>query len=254
MKAGQHTSDDRLAAELAASGGKTLLAVRASGLFSARELGQTGDAMSQELLSRALHVHRPRDVVLSEEGDADPLRLEAARVWIIDPLDGSREYADGRADWAVHVALSVDGVPRASAVALPALDRVMCTAQVPPLSDRGSGRLRIAVSRTRPPQFAERVADRLRGKLVPMGSAGFKAMAVLTGAADAYLHAGGQYEWDSAAPVGVAVAAGLHASRIDGSPLIYNRPDPALPDLLICRPELAAMLLGAVAAAWGAEQ
>jgi 3'(2'), 5'-bisphosphate nucleotidase len=246
-------SDDRLAAELAVAGGKTLLAVRASGLFSAGELGQTGDAMSHVLLSRALDVHRPGDVVLSEEADADPPRLDAERVWIIDPLDGSREYADGRADWAVHVALSVDGVPGACAVALPALGRVMSTAHNPRLRDRDPGQLRIAVSRTRPPELAERVAHRLRGKLVLMGSAGFKAMAVLTGAADAYLHAGGQYEWDSAAPVGVAVAAGLHASRIDGSPLIYNRPDPELPDLLICRPELAGALLGAVEAARGAD-
>jgi 3'(2'), 5'-bisphosphate nucleotidase len=190
--------------------------------------------------------------VLSEEGDADP-PPGAGRVWIIDPLDGSREYAEGRADWAVHVALSVDGVPGASAVALPALDCVMSTAHIPQLPDRDPGQVRIAVSRSRPPAFAERLADCVRGKLVPMGSAGFKAMAVLTGAADAYLHAGGQYEWDSAAPVGVAVAAGLHASRIDGSPLIYNRSDPVLPDVLICRPELAGALLDAVEQVRGAE-
>jgi 3'(2'), 5'-bisphosphate nucleotidase len=249
-----YDSDDQLAAALAVAAGHTLLAVRASGLFAAGELGQTGDAMSHTLLLRALGVHRPGDVVLSEEADADPRRLEAARVWIIDPLDGTREYGDGRADWAVHVALSIDGVLRASAVALPALDRVMSTAHVPLLPDRDPGPIRIAVSRRRPPELAERVAARLRGTLVPMGSAGFKAMAVLRGEADAYLHAGGQYEWDSAAPVGVAVAAGLHASRIDGSPLTYNRPDPELPDLLICRSEIAGMLLGAVEAASGADR
>jgi 3'(2'), 5'-bisphosphate nucleotidase len=242
-----YSSDDRLAAELADAGGKTLLAVRASGLFTAGELGQTGDAMSHVLLSRALDVHRPGDGVLSEEGDADPARRGAERVWIIDPLDGTREYAEGRADWAVHVALSVDGAPGASAVALPALDRVMSTAHIPPLPDRDPGQLRIAVSRSRPPAIAELVAERLGAELVPMGSAGFKAMAVLTGAVDAYVHAGGQYEWDSAAPVGVAHAHGLHASRIDGSTLLYNRPDPLLPDLLICRPELAGELLAALA-------
>jgi 3'(2'), 5'-bisphosphate nucleotidase len=239
--------DDRLAAELAAAGGKTLLAVRASGLFTAGELGQTGDAMSHALLSRALDVHRPGDEVLSEEGVGDPPQRGAERVWIIDPLDGTREYAEGRADWAVHVALSVDGVPGASAVALPALNRVMSTAHILPLPDRDPGQLRIAVSRSRPPAIAELVAERLGAELVPMGSAGFKAMAVLTGAADAYVHAGGQYEWDSAAPVGVAHAHGLHASRIDGSTLVYNRPDPLLPDLLICRPELAGELLAALA-------
>jgi 3'(2'), 5'-bisphosphate nucleotidase len=242
-----YSSDDRLAAELAAAGGKTLLAVRASGLFTAGELGQTGDAMSHVLLSRALDVHRPGDEVLSEEGDADPARRGGERVWIIDPLDGTREYAEGREDWAVHVALSVDGVPRASAVALPGLDLVMSTAHTPLLPDRDPGQLRIAVSRSRPPAIAELVASRLGAELVRMGSAGFKAMAVLTGAVDAYVHAGGQYEWDSAAPVGVALAHGLHASRIDGSTLVYNRPDPLLPDLLICRPELSGELLAALA-------
>jgi 3'(2'), 5'-bisphosphate nucleotidase len=240
-------SDDSLAAELAAAAGKTLLAVRASGLFTADELGETGDELSHVLLSRALDAHRPEDGMLSEEGDADPPRRRAKRVWIIDPLDGTREYAEGRADWAVHVALSVDGVPGASAVALPALDRVMSTGHIRLLPDRDPGRLRIAVSRSRAPAIAELVAERLGAELVPMGSAGFKAMAVLTGAVDAYVHAGGQYEWDSAAPVGVALAHGLHASRIDGSTLVYNRPDPLLPDLVICRPAVAGELLAALA-------
>jgi 3'(2'), 5'-bisphosphate nucleotidase len=185
--------------------------------------------------------------VLSEEAIDDISRLEASRVWIIDPLDGTREYAEGRKDWAVHVALHVDGVLGPSAVALPGLDRVMSSAAVTPLPEATEGPLRIAVSRTRAPSIAERVAERLAAELVPMGSAGFKAMAVLTGSVDAYLHAGGQYEWDSAAPVGVALAHGLHASRIDGSALVYNRPDPLLADLLICRPELADRLLAALA-------
>lgn len=242
-----HGSDDPLAAELAAAAGKTLLAVRESGLYNADELGQRGDAISHLLLCRALRVHRPADALLSEEALDGEARLGAGRLWIIDPLDGSREFGEGREDWAVHVALTVDGVPGACAVALPALGRVVSTADIARLPDRDPGRVRIAVSRSRPPAIAERIAETLGAELVPMGSAGFKAMAVLSGAVDAYVHAGGQYEWDSAAPVGVALAHGLHASRIDGSALVYNRPDPLLPDLLICRPELADGLLAALA-------
>ena len=244
--------DTELATDLAAAAGRVLTATRESGLFADRELGSAGDAVSQELLSRALDSHRPNDAVLSEEAKDDSARLEAERVWIIDPLDGTREYGEGREDWAVHVALTVGGVPGPSAVALPGLDRVMSSAADAAMPPPSEGPLRIAVSRTRPPAVAERVADRLGGELVPMGSAGFKAMAVLVGKADAYLHAGGQYEWDSAAPVGVALAHGLHASRIDGSALTYNRPDPLLPDLLICRPELADELLEVIASEGGA--
>jgi 3'(2'), 5'-bisphosphate nucleotidase len=190
--------------------------------------------------------------VLSEESADDHARLAHDRVWIIDPLDGTREYSEGRADWAVHVALCIGGAPTAaSAVTIPARGELYApdvepTPGPPPHS---GGRLRIAVSRSRPPALAERVAVELDAELVPLGSAGYKAIAVLTGEVDAYLHGGGQYEWDSAAPVGVALAAGLHASRIDGSPLRYNQPDPLLPDLLICRAELAKPLLGAIAAA-----
>jgi 3'(2'), 5'-bisphosphate nucleotidase len=240
-------NDVALATSLATAAGEVLLAARNSGLFANRELGSTGDALSQVLLSRALGSHRPLDAVLSEEALDDISRLDADRVWIIDPVDGTREYGEGREDWAVHVTLAVDGVPGPSAVALPGLGRVMSSAAVTPLPEANERPLRIAVSRTRAPAIAERVAERLGAELVPMGSAGFKAMAVLTGAVDAYLHAGGQYEWDSAAPVGVALAHGVHASRIDGSALVYNRPDPLLPDLLICRPELADRLLAALA-------
>jgi 3'(2'), 5'-bisphosphate nucleotidase len=172
--------------------------------------------------------------VLSEEAPDDLGRLTADRVWIIDPLDGSREYAEpGRSDWAVHVALWERGDLTAGAVALPAFE---------PGPPRPPGRARIVVSRTRPPDIAAQVADSINAVLVPMGSAGAKAMAVVRGEADAYLHAGGMHEWDSAAPVFVARAAGLHASRLDGRPLRYNQPDPWLPDLLICRPELAGVL------------
>ena len=187
---------------------------------------------------------RPDDAVLSEESVDDHVRLQRDRVWIIDPLDGTREYNEQpREDWAVHVALAVRGTPVAGAVALPASGVVLHTGHPPVVPDRGAGRLRLVVSRTRPTAIAEQLAVALDAELVPMGSAGAKAMAVVRGDVDVYAHSGGQYEWDSCAPVAVAAAAGLHVSRLDGSPLVYNQPDPYLPDLLICRPELAARVL-----------
>jgi 3'(2'), 5'-bisphosphate nucleotidase len=186
---------------------------------------------------------RPADAVLSEEADDDPARLTADRVWITDPLDGTREFAEGRDDWAVHVALWSDGDLVAGAVALPALGRTVATDAPPTVPSRTSERPRIAVSRSRAPRIAQVAARELDADLVPMGSAGYKVAAVLFGEVDAYIHAGGQYEWDSAAPVVVARAAGLHASRLDGSALVYNRPDPYLPDLIVCRPELAPEFL-----------
>ena len=240
--------DARLAEKLARYAGDLLLDLRSTGLFEGRELGRAGDALSQALLANALAVHVPGDAVLSEEKVDDPSRLAEDRVWIIDPLDGTREYGEQREDWAVHVCLSVNGVPGPSAVALPGRGEVWSTAALTPLLDASTRPLRIAVSRSRAPEIATLVAADVGAELVPMGSAGFKAMAVLGGTVDAYLHAGGQYEWDSAAPVGVAVAHGLHASRIDGSALEYNQRDPLLPDLLICRPERAEELLLAVAA------
>ncbi|KJK46046.1 MFS transporter [Lentzea aerocolonigenes] len=225
-------TDGELAARLATGTGRLLVRVRPG----------DGDRIAQEFLAAQLKEHRPHDAVLSEEAPDDRRRLTSERVWIIDPLDGSREYAEpGRTDWAVHVALWHAGRLVAAAVALPALARTFGTDQ-PVALPAPHARPRIAISRTRPPAFAQRVADAVHGVLVPMGSAGAKAMAVVRGEADAYLHAGGMYEWDSAAPVAVARAAGLHASRVDGRPLEYNQPDPWLPDLLICRPELAGVL------------
>ena len=173
----------------------------------------------------------------------DLARLDASRVWIIDPLDGTREYSEGRHDWAVHVALWEDGDLTAAAVALPGRGRVLSTADEVDLPERPSGPMRIAVSRSRPPEQAQWLVDEAGAELVPMGSAGYKALAVLLGEADAYVHAGGQYEWDSAAPVAVARAAGLHTSRVDGSELRYNQPDPRLPDLIVARPEVAEPIL-----------
>jgi 3'(2'), 5'-bisphosphate nucleotidase len=237
-------SDHEVAAQLATEAGQLLLAGREE-LADATEADRktAGDKRSHDYLMEALARMRPDDAVLSEEGVDDPVRLSAQRVWIVDPLDGTREFSElGRRDWAVHVALWESGVLMAGAVALPAQGVTLATPDpVPPPAY--SGEPRIVVSRTRPPEIALKVRDELNGTLVPMGSAGAKVAAVIQGLADVYVHAGGQYEWDSAAPVAVARAAGLHTSRIDGSPLVYNRSDPTLPDLVVCRPEYADAVL-----------
>ena len=245
--------DDRIAAELAEQAGRRLLDLRADG-GAPDDLRKAGDRLSHDFLAAELAARRPGDAVLSEEGRDDPARLSASRVWIVDPLDGTREFGEpGRTDWAVHVALWERGSLTAGAVALPAQGQVLSTAAPPVLppaaATGGMGRgLRIVVSRTRPPAFLDRLGDFADVTLLPLGSAGAKAAAVLRGEADAYVHAGGQYEWDSAAPVAVALAAGLHASRIDGSDLVYNQPDPVLPDILICPAALAGPLLEAIGA------
>ena len=260
--------DDRLAAELAERAGELLLELRAGGGDPAG-LRKAGDRLSHEFLAAELAARRPGDAVLSEEGRDDPVRLSADRVWIVDPLDGTREFGEaGRTDWAVHVALWQRGGGReaggrgqaergqltAGAVALPAQGQVLSTTAPPKVptvnGDSGIGsQLRIVVSRTRPPAFLARLREETAVTLVPMGSAGAKAAAVMLGEVDAYVHAGGQYEWDSAAPAAVALAAGLHASRLDGSALQYNQPDPVLPDILICPVVLAESLLEAIGAA-----
>jgi 3'(2'), 5'-bisphosphate nucleotidase len=250
--AAEHDDDHRLAAAIATDAGRLLLDLRArltSGELDPTEARAEGDRRSHELITAALAAARPGDAVLSEEGRLDPARLDAERVWIVDPLDGTREFGEPpRSDWAVHVALVVGGTPVVGAVALPALDVTLATDPPPPAPPPLDGPPRVVVSRTRPPAAALTLAQALDGELVEMGSAGAKAMAVLRGEVDVYAHSGGQYEWDSAAPVAVAVAAGLHASRIDGSPLRYNNADPYLPDLLICRQELAQRSLAALAA------
>ncbi|BDT91396.1 3'-phosphoadenosine 5'-phosphate phosphatase [Nocardia sputorum] len=232
--------DHAVAAEAAAQVGRRLLAIREQG-------GAAGDRHGNELLLELLHRLRPDDAVLSEESPDDHSRLDRRRVWIIDPLDGTREYGEPpRTDWAVHVALAVDHVPVAGAVALPGTGLVLHTGEPPAPPSRSAGPLRIAISRSRPSELVRRVVTSLSAMPVPMGSAGAKAMAVVQGVADAYLHSGGQYEWDSCAPVAVAAAAGLHVSRLDGTTLRYNQADPYLPDLLICRPEFVEIIVGAV--------
>jgi 3'(2'), 5'-bisphosphate nucleotidase len=241
-------SDHELAARLATQAGELLLAVRTELTdATAAERKSAGDKRSHDFLMAALAEHRPEDAVLSEEASeedkANSVRLTAQRVWIVDPLDGTREFSElGRDDWAVHVALWESGDLVAGAVALPAQGVTLATPDVaaPPAAPATP---RIVVSRTRPPAVALAVRDALDGTLVEMGSAGAKVASVVQGLADVYVHAGGQYEWDSAAPVAVARAAGLYTSRIDGSPLVYNRADPLLPDLIVCRPELAEAVL-----------
>jgi 3'(2'), 5'-bisphosphate nucleotidase len=238
-------NDHEIAAALAGEAGHLLVELRAGG---GPDLKSEGDRRSNELLLSRLAELRPDDAVLSEESVDDPSRLEATRVWIIDPLDGTREFGEPpRTDWAVHVALTVGGTPVAGAVALPGLDVVLETGTPPNVAPAQGGPPRLAVSRTRPPACTQVLVDAMGATLVEMGSAGAKAMAVILGDVDVYAHAGGQYEWDSCAPVAVAAAAGLHVSRLDGSPLRYNQPDPYLPDLLICRPELVDQVLDALA-------
>ena len=240
-------SDGDLAAHLADTAGKLLIAVRTSGLLSLKALGKAGDATANQFLCHALREQRPDDGLLSEEEKDNPARLDQSRVWIVDPVDGTREYGEARTDWAVHVALAIGGAPALGAVALPGLGEVLRSDRpgvVPP----APARLRMVVSRTRPAREATEVAEKLGAELVPMGSAGAKAMAIIRGEADIYLHSGGQYEWDSCAPVAVALAHGLHASRIDGAPLVYNQADVYMPDLLICRKEHADMVLKEIAA------
>jgi 3'(2'), 5'-bisphosphate nucleotidase len=244
-------ADDLLARDLAAAAGERLLAIRSRD-GSVDERRRAGDLGSQEYLAAELARLRPGDAVLSEEAADDPARLTAGRVWIVDPLDGTREFGEpGRVDWAVHVALWERGELTAGAVALPAQRQVLSTAEPPPSPKpvADGAMLKIVVSRSRPPEFMTSLAEQLGAELVPLGSAGAKAAAVITGAADAYVHAGGQYEWDTAAPVAVARSAGLHASRIDGSSLGYNSEQPWMPDILICPFELASLLLGAIGAA-----
>jgi 3'(2'), 5'-bisphosphate nucleotidase len=235
-------NDSELAAHLAHVAGKLLLDVRGSDLFTAKALGSAGDQTANQFLCHAIRAQRPDDGLLSEEEKDNPDRLAKSRVWIVDPVDGTREYGENRSDWAVHIGLAIDGQPVVGAVAMPDLDVVYRSDQAQPLS-AGSTKPRMVVSRTRPAQEALDVARNIGAELVPMGSAGAKAMAVVRGEAEIYLHTGGQYEWDSCAPVAVAMAHGLHVSRIDGTPLIYNQANLYMPDLLICRTEWAESVL-----------
>ncbi|UIJ46984.1 3'(2'),5'-bisphosphate nucleotidase CysQ [Sphingomonas cannabina] len=234
-------TDAELAHAIAGEAGTLLLELR-RGRAPGRALGDAGDREAQALIAARLAAARPDDFVLSEEAADDPARCAASRLWVVDPLDGTAEYAEGRDDWAVHIGLSIDGAPAAGAVALPARGLVIATDAPPPPAPLHQPP-RMVVSRSRAPHECPGIAAAIGAELVPMGSAGAKAMAVVLGEADIYLHSGGQYVWDNCAPAAVALAAGLHVSRLDGSPLVYNCVDTYLPDLLICRPELAEPVL-----------
>lgn len=239
-------TDAELAAHLAQQAGRILIEVRNSDMFEGKALGKAGDATANQFLVNALIAQRGDDGLLSEESKDTQERLSKERVWIVDPVDGTREYGEKRTDWAVHVGLAIGGEAVIGAVALPGMDSVLRTDQpqaVPPAPEK----LRMVVSRTRPAPEAVAVSEAIGAELVPMGSAGAKAMSVILGTSDIYLHSGGQFEWDSCAPVAVAAAHGLHCSRIDGSPLVYNQQDTYLPDLLICRKEHAEMVLAEIA-------
>ena len=235
-------TDAELAAHLAHIAGRLLLEVRDSGLITGKELGDAGDKTANQFLVAALREQRPDDGLLSEEEKDSPERLNKSRVWIVDPVDGTREYGEARSDWAVHVGLAIDGKPEIGAVGLPGLGVILRT-DTPAALPEAAAKPRMVVSRTRPAKEAVAVAEQIGAELVPMGSAGAKAMSIVRGEAEIYLHTGGQYEWDSCAPAAVAVAHGLHVSRVDGSPLIYNQQDVYMPDLLICRPEWADRVL-----------
>jgi 3'(2'), 5'-bisphosphate nucleotidase len=245
LEPGALTDDTELAHRLAQDAGTILRVLQQSATLDGEALGDEGDRRANAFIIETLRRARPADAILSEEQKCDGERLKQSRVWIIDPLDGTREFREGRNDWAVHIALAIDGMASIGAVALPGLDVTLSSGQqfdTPPLN----APLRMLVSRSRPAPEAVAVAKKLSAELVPMGSAGAKAMAVVRGEADIYLHTGGQYEWDNCAPIAVAQAAGLHCSRIDGSPMRYNNADPYLPDLLICRPELVDAVMAAL--------
>lgn len=243
-------TDAELAAHLAEVAGRLLLEVRGSGLLSDKALGKAGDQTANQFLIHAIREHRPDDGLLSEEEKDNFERLAHSRVWIIDPVDGTREYGEERSDWAVHVGLAIDGVATVGAVALPGMGVLLRTDQPQPLAPLAATP-RMVVSRSRPAKEALAVAEALGAELVEMGSAGAKAMAVVLGEAEIYLHTGGQFEWDSCAPVAVAAAHGLHVSRADGTPLSYNQSDTYMPDLLICRQEWAQAVLEQVRIASG---
>lgn len=243
----QLSRENRAAVEFAREAGEALAELR-SGSMLGRALGRQGDELSHHILINRLLDRFPDDRIRSEESDApasfpaDQSDRASGRVWIVDPLDGTREYGEGRADWAVHVGLAIGGEPLVGAVALPSQEVMLGTGSPPPLAEPASPP-RMVVSRSRPPKFALIVAQNLGATTAPMGSAGAKIAAVIRGEAEIYLHAGGQYEWDSAAPIAVALASGLHASRLDGSPLRYSQPDPWLPDLVVCHPTLAETVM-----------
>ena len=243
-------TDQQLASRVATEAGAMLVELRdelvAEGIHY-WDLKDEGDVAGHRYIMSALTAARPDDVILSEEAADNRRRLSAERVWIIDPIDGTNEFAEHpRHDWAIHIALWEAGELTAASVALPTLGVTFdaSPAAVVPPSTRA--RPLLVTSRSRNPYCAVMVANALGCDVARLGSAGAKAMAIVMGEADIYVHDGGMYQWDSAAPSAVAKAAGLHVSRIDGSPLKYNQESLWLPDFLVCRTELAEPALKAL--------
>ena len=239
-------NDHQLAAWLATEAGERLVKLRTE--MSGQRLapfavGARGDAAAHEFIEDALNEHRPDDMVLSEESMDDRRRLQHHRVWIVDPLDGTREFSTpGRTDWAVHVALVADGTPIAAAVALPAQEITLATEPAPPTPEAAAPP-RVITSRSRPGRLSRRIADAIGAEIVQLGSAGAKAAAVIRGEAEVYAHASGLHEWDLCAPAAVAAAAGLHVSHLDGSELRFNQSDTYVSDFVICHPDFASAVI-----------
>lgn len=248
----QGMSDADLATVLAQHTGVLLVQHREQlierGNVSVWQLKDSGDMLAHHFLLDAFRALRPADSVLSEEGHDDRTRVHANRVWIVDPLDGTNEYGEGRADWAVHIALWEDNALTAGAVSLPSIDTVFSTDPAPVVPPKEGHKPRLVTSRNRAPYAAILVAENMDCDAFRLGSAGAKAMSIIMGEADIYVHDGGMHQWDTAAPAAVALAAGLHASRLDGSPLEYNDADTWLPDFFMCRPEYTDEILHSI---WG---
>lgn len=237
------TNDHRIAANLALRAGQALLEYREAELdkpfYDQWDVRDGGDRLAHELLVDELAGLCPHDIVMSEEGRDNPARLEADRTWIVDPLDGTYDFpfADS-IEWAVHVALVEDGLPTAAAVSVPGFDQVFAT-DSGPCAARGERDAPLVVSGRSNGYFGAEVARALDGGLTACGSSGVKAMLVVAGQVDVYVHGSGLYEWDVCAPAAVAEAAGLVVTDIHGDEIRYNKPDPVVGGFVVSRPEFA---------------
>ena len=246
--------DHLLAANLAESAGRMLVDCRsgaAGQLLGGSSLAHEGDQRAHLHLLTRLQEARPDDAVLSEEGADDAQRLDSSRLWVIDPLDGSRDYGFGNDEWAVHVGLVEDGKIVAGAVALSALDLLFHTGEgegpACAVDENNPNRRPVIVTaRSRVNAEGMLLAHELGADVFACGSAGVKAMLVVNGTADAYVHASPLYEWDVCAPAAVAQSAGLHVSDAAGDPLVFNQARPVVNSFLVCRPELVDDILSAL--------
>lgn len=262
--------DAELARTVAQGAGQLLLELRESygeiepdDKERANALRKEGDRASHEYIAAALSAARPDDAVLSEEGADSDVRLSASRVWIVDPLDGTYEYGQNRADFAVHIVLwNTEGQARleAGVVDLPAQGLTRSVLDLDPqLGELPTNRpIRIVASRSRPPATLAQTVHHLSGSLseagithegvevVDVGSVGAKVNEILSGRAEAYIHDTGFYEWDVAAPLNVAHHYGLHAEHIDGQPVVFNQMPPYVNNLVVARADLHGFVMDAL--------